>query len=504
MVARRAVIGNDREMNAPRTSGRTTNKGMHVMRDATKFYIDGQWVAPLGGTVVDVINPADLTVSGQVALGSEADAMRAVAAARAAFDSWSQVSVAERIDYLKRISAALIARNDEIADAITAAMGAPMGLSRGAQAPSGPQHFGEVIRVLESYAFEYAMGTTLIRREPIGVCTLITPWNWPMNQIAAKVAPAIAAGCTMVLKPSELAPFDAVILAEIMDEVGLPKGVFNLVQGDGPGIGNALTSHVDVDMVSFTGSTRAGIQISTNAAPTIKRVALELGGKSANIILPDAKLEKAIPRSVRGCMANSGQSCNAPTRLLVPRALYPRVVELAVETANQLSVGMPSGNADLGPIANPNQYRRVVALIEQAMAEGCELLAGGPDCPEELRPGLFVRPTIFGNVTPDKSIAREEVFGPVLAIMVYDDVEQAIQIANDTAYGLSGYVWGTDVAAAKAVAARLRTGMVHLNGASLDSAAPFGGYKMSGIGREWGVHGLEEFLEIKSVYGGAA
>ncbi|WP_221791787.1 aldehyde dehydrogenase family protein [Aquisediminimonas sediminicola] len=474
------------------------------MWDATKLYINGEWVSPLGGSIAEVINPADLSVSGHVALASEADADRAIAAARAAFDDWSCTSVKERLDYLKAIHAALIARNDEIADAITAAMGAPMGLSRGAQAPSGPQHFGEVIRVLENYAFEYAMGTTLIRREAIGVCTLITPWNWPMNQIANKVAPAIAAGCTMVLKPSELAPFDAVILAQIIDEVGLPKGVFNLVHGDGPGIGNALTSHADVDMVSFTGSTRAGIAISTNAARTIKRVALELGGKSANIILPDADLAVAIPRGVRGCMGNSGQSCNAPTRMLVPRDLYPEVAKLAVETAQQLSVGMPSGNADLGPIANQNQYRRVVSLIEQAIEENCELLIGGPDCPDDLKPGLFVCPTIFGNVTPDKTIANEEVFGPVLAIMPYDDVEQAIRIANDTPYGLSGYVWSADLDAARAVAARLRTGMVHLNGASLDAAAPFGGYKMSGNGREWGVFGMEEYLEIKSVYGGAA
>lgn len=473
------------------------------MWDATQFYINGRWVEPCGTRIADVINPANLTVAGQVALGNDEDAERAITAAKAAFPAWSQVSVADRLDFLKRINAALIARNDEVAAAITAAMGAPRAFSRAEQAPSGPQHFGEVIRVLENYQFERAMGTTLVRREPIGVCALITPWNWPINQIAIKVAPAIAAGCTMVLKPSELAPFDAVILARIIDEVGLPPGVFNLVQGSGPDIGNALTSHPDVDMVSFTGSTRAGIAISTNAASTIKRVALELGGKSANIILPDADLATAIPAGVRNCMGNSGQSCIAPSRMLVPRTLYPEVVRLAVETAGSLTIGLPENDPDLGPIANQAQYRRVVVMIEQAQDEGCELLVGGAECPDALKPGLFVCPTIFGQVTADKTIAREEVFGPVLAIMVYDDVEEAIRIANDTRYGLSGYVWGADRNAALAVAARLRTGMVHLNGASLDTAAPFGGYKMSGLGREWGVFGMEEFLEVKSVYGGA-
>jgi len=414
------------------------------------------------------------------------------------------VSVAERLGYLRKITAALLARNDEIADAISAEMGAPLSLSRNAQAPSGAQHFDETIRVLEDYQFDMPLGTTLLRREPIGVCVLITPWNWPINQVAVKVAPALAAGCTMVLKPSELAPLDAVILAEIIHEAGVPPGVFNLVHGDGPGVGDALTKHPDVEMISFTGSTRAGVAISMNAAPTIKRVALELGGKSANIILPDADFEKAIPASVAGCMGNSGQSCNAPTRLLIPRESYARVKALATATAAKLTVGKSADDPKLGPIANAAQYGRVVDLIAKAQSEGGELIAGGPECPPELAPGLFVRPTIFGNVTPDMTLARDEVFGPVLAIICYDSIDEAVAIANDTVYGLSGYVWGADLVQARAVAARLRTGMVHINGASLDSAAPFGGTKMSGNGREWGKHGLEEFLEIKSVYGGVS
>lgn len=473
------------------------------MADATRFYIDGAWVAPIGSTRADIVNPADCSVVGQVALGGPADAEAAIAAAKAAFPAWSATSREERLAYLEAINAALTARADEIGDAIMAEMGAPIGLARGAQAGSGPQHFGEVIRVLRDYPFEVPLGSTLLQREAIGVCVLITPWNWPMNQIATKVAPALAAGCTMVLKPSEVAPLDASILAEIIDSVGLPKGVFNLVHGAGPHIGNALTGHPDIDMVSFTGSTRAGIAIATNAAPTIKRVALELGGKSANIILPDADFAKAIPASVRSCMLNTGQSCNAPTRLLVPRGMLAEVEALASASAAAIRVGMPGDNPDIGPVANAAQHARVITLIDQACTEGTRLLCGGSTPPAGLEQGLFVAPTIFTDVPPDALIAREEVFGPVLAIIPYDTVDQAVQIANDSAYGLSGYVWGADKASARAVARRLRTGMVHLNGAGLDSAAPFGGYKMSGNGREWGRYGLEEFLEIKSIYGGA-
>ena len=474
----------------------------HPLPDATRFYIDGAWVAPLSSARQDIVNPATATSIGEVAMGNANDANVAIAAAAAAFPAWSQSTREERLGYLRAITAGLQARNDEIADAISAEMGAPLSLSRRAQAPSGVQHFAEVIRVLESFAFEESMGSTLVRHEPIGVCTLITPWNWPLNQIATKVAPAIAAGCCMVLKPSELAPLDAIILAEIIHDAGLPKGVFNLVHG-GAEIGGVLTSDARVDMVSFTGSTRAGIAIQTAAAPTVKRVALELGGKSANIILPDADLPKAISVSVAMCMGNSGQSCNAPTRLLVPRERLDEVNVIATAAAERLTTGMPANDPKLGPIANLAQYGRVKALIAQAESEGATLLTGGADTPVELTPGYFIRPTLFSHVTMDMAIAREEVFGPVLAIIGYDDVGQAIAIANDSEYGLSGYVWGSDLGECRRVAAQMRTGMVHINGASLDSAAPFGGYKMSGNGREWGIYGLREFLEVKSVYGGA-
>lgn len=473
------------------------------MADATHFYIDGAWVAPLGSARANIVNPADRSIVGEVALGGAADADRAIAAAKAAFPAWSATSRQDRLAFLEAINAALIARADEIGDAIMTEMGAPIGLARGAQAGSGPQHFAEMIRVLRDYPFETPLGSTLLQREAIGVCVLITPWNWPMNQIATKVAPALAAGCTMVLKPSEVAPLDAAILADIIDAAGLPKGVFNLVHGAGPDIGNALTGHRDVDLVSFTGSTRAGIAIATNAAPTIKRVALELGGKSANLVLPDADFARAIPAGVRGCMLNTGQSCNAPTRLLVPRNRLAEVEALASAAAAAISFGMPADNPDMGPIANAAQHARVVTLIDQACDEGSRLICGGSGAPAGLEHGLFIAPTVFTDVTPQSTIAREEVFGPVLAIIPYDSVDEAVEIANDSPYGLSGYVWGADIASARSVARRLRTGMVHLNGAGLDSAAPFGGYKMSGNGREWGRFGLEEFLEIKSIYGGA-
>ena len=473
-----------------------------TLPDAMRFYIGGSWVEPESAKRGAIVNPATGKTIAPIALGDARDAEKAIAAARGAFDGWSRTSVTERLELLRRINAGLKARAGAIGDAISAEMGAPLDLARGAQAGSGPQHIEEIIRLLEGYEFEQAMGSTLVRREPIGVCTLITPWNWPMNQIATKVAPALAAGCTMVLKPSELAPLDAIILAEVIDEAGVPAGVFNLVHGTGEDLGDTLTGHPDVDMVSFTGSTRAGISIGQNAARTVKRVALELGGKSANIILPGADLTAAIPASVRSCMLNSGQSCNAPTRLLVPTDAYEEACELAKEAAESLTVGNPADNPDLGPLANEAQYKRVLAMIEQASHEGARLLTGGSDKPGALA-GFFVRPTVFADVAPEMEIAREEVFGPVLAIIPYDDVEDAVRVANDSPYGLSGYVWGADLADANAVAARLRTGMVHVNGAGLDSAAPFGGYKMSGNGREWGVFGLEEFLEVKSVYGGA-
>lgn len=467
----------------------------------SRFYIGGRWVDPQGTDFMHIVNPADRTKIGRVALGNAADGEAAVAAARLAFPAWSRTSREERLAFLERINLALIARQDEIGDAITAEMGAPRWLGRSHQAGSGPQHFGEIIRVLREYAFETPMGSTLLRREPIGVCVLITPWNWPMNQIATKVAPALAAGCTVVLKPSELAPINAALLTDIVDRAGLPSGVFNLIHGTGEGIGEVLTSHRDVDMISFTGSTRAGVAVSTNAAPTVKRVALELGGKSANIILPDADLGKAVPASVKSCMLNSGQSCNAPTRMLVSRPQLAAACQLACEAAEALSVGRPEEDPDLGPLANEAQYLRASGMIAEALRDGATLLTGGIEPLPGLEKGFFLRPTILGDVTADMTIAREEVFGPVLVIMAYDGIDEAITIANDSPYGLSGYVWGTEQL--HRVARELRTGMVHLNGASLDSAAPFGGYKMSGNGREWGRFGLEEFLEIKSIYGGA-
>ncbi|MFN5128872.1 MAG: aldehyde dehydrogenase family protein [Sphingomonadaceae bacterium] len=469
-----------------------------------QFYISGKWVDPAGAESADIVDPSSRSVVGQLALGDALDANAAVAAAKGAFDAWSRSSREERLAILKAINEALIARNDEMADAISREMGAPMGLARAAQAPSGPQHFSEIIRVLEEFAFETPLGTTLLRHEPIGVCVLITPWNWPLNQIATKVAPALAAGCTMVLKPSELAPLSASLLADIIHEAGVPPGVFNLVHGTGQTIGEVLTSHPDVDMISFTGSTRAGIAISNKAASTIKRVSLELGGKSACIVLPNADFQTAVRACVRGCMLNSGQSCNAPTRLLVPRNRLAEAKALACEAAAGLTVGMPNSPAFMGPIANIGQYNRVVAMIDQAIDEGAELIQGGTGKPQDLEQGLFVSPTVFAEVAREMTIAREEVFGPVLCIMAYDDVGEAINIANDSPYGLSGHVWGADIAECRAIAAQLRTGMVHLNGAALDSKAPFGGYKMSGNGREWGVYGLHEFLEVKSVYGGAS
>jgi aldehyde dehydrogenase (NAD+) len=470
--------------------------------DARAHYIDGHWVASRGGDVRDIINPSDRSVIGKVALGTPADVDAAVAAAQRAFDHWSQTSVATRLGYLKAIHAALVARNDALADLISAEMGAPRGFARGAQAPSGAQQFHEVIRALEGYQFEYPMGTTMIRREAVGVCALITPWNWPLNQAAAKVAPALAAGCTMVLKPSELAPLDAMLLAEIIDEAGVPPGVFNLVFGTGDGVGAALSRHPGVDMVSFTGSTRAGMAVATHAAATIKRVALELGGKAPNLVLPDADFASAIPASVRTAMGNSGQSCISAARLLVPVDRVEEVKALAVATAAAMTLGPPAADPDLGPIANEAQYQRVISHIAHAISEGAQVLTGGVDGPPDLAPGLFVRPTVLAGVTPDMAIATEEVFGPVVMIMTYDGIEEAICLANATPYGLSAQLWGGDRAGMKAVAARLRVGMVHLNGAPLDPAAPFGGYKMSGHGREWGVAGLEEYLEIKSVYNG--
>ena len=479
-----------------------TNDGT-ALPDATRHYIGGVWTAPHGDARRQLIDPSTQTPIGDVALGDGVDVDKAVSAAAAAFPAFAASSVDDRLSLLQSINDRLEARNDDLARAISAEMGAPKRWSAGAQAPRGVQHFSETIRVLKEFQFEEKIGSTILRHEPIGVCALITPWNWPINQVAAKVAPALAAGCTVVLKPSELAPLAAVILAEIIDDVGVPPGVFNMVHGDGEGVGAPLTGHPDVDMVSFTGSTRAGVAISKNAAPTIKRVALELGGKSANVVLPGADFEKAIPAGVKTMMMNSGQSCNAPSRMFVPASRYEDAARLARGAAEKITVGPADSEAMIGPIANKAQYERVLGYLEKGLAEGAELIAGGPGAPDGLDAGYFVRPTVFGKVTPEMTIAKEEIFGPVLSILTYDDVDDVVALANDTEYGLSGQVWGADRDEALDVARRLRTGMVHLNGAPADPAAPFGGYKQSGNGREWGEYGLHEYLEVKSLFGAA-
>ena len=472
------------------------------MREMLKFYIDGEWVDPVTPNPFDVINPATEEVCGQISLGSAADVDLAVAAAKRAFESYSQTTREERLELLEAILAEFAKRHDEVAEAIMDEMGAPWGLAKNAQAASGPQHIKAAIRALKTFEFEERNRTTLIVKEPIGVCGLITPWNWPMNQIAVKVAPALAAGCTMVLKPSEIAPFDAMIFAEILDAAGTPAGVFNLVNGDGPGVGTALSQHPDVDMMSFTGSTRAGVLVAQNAAPTVKRVAQELGGKSANIILDDADFDKAVKSGAGDVFENTGQSCDAPSRMLVPRDRMDEAAALAASVAEATVVGDPRDEAtEVGPLVSDVQFGKVQDLIQKGIDEGATLAAGGTGKPEGIDKGYFARPTVFANVNNDMTIAREEIFGPVLSIIPYDDEDEAVSIANDTPYGLSGYVSSGDLDRARRVAARMRTGMVHINGAYLDSMAPFGGYKQSGNGREWGAHGLVEFLEVKSIFG---
>jgi aldehyde dehydrogenase (NAD+) len=470
------------------------------MRDYTKFYINGQWVEAATAKPLDVINPATEEVAGRITLGSAADVDRAVAAAKAAFTSFSRTSVAERIELMGAIAAEYQKRYNDIAAAITEEMGAPAWLSNQAQAALGIGHIATAIEVLKSYKFDELRGTTLITKEPIGVCAFITPWNWPINQIACKVAPALAVGCTMVLKPSEVAPFSGYIWAEILHAAGVPAGVFNLVNGDGLGVGSALSGHPDVDMVSFTGSTRAGIAVAKNAADTVKRVAQELGGKSPNIVLPDADLVKAVTGGVQSVMMNSGQSCNAPTRMLVPRAKMAEAAAIAKQVAEATTVGDPNGNSAMGPVVSETQWGKIQSLIEQGIAEGATLVAGGPGRPEGLDKGYYVKPTIFADVTNDMTIAREEIFGPVLAMLPYDSEEQAIAVGNDTVYGLAAYVQGEPEHARK-VARELRAGQVNINQAGFDLMAPFGGYKQSGNGREWGDHGFADFLETKAIIG---
>ena len=469
-----------------------------------KFFINGNWIDAAGRSTLDVINPATEKAFATISLGNADDVDSAAKAARSAFDSWSNSNIGERKEIISNIIDGLKSRSDEMATAISSEMGAPMGLSKTAQVGSGLGHFMNVLSILENFEFEEIRGTTKIVKEPAGVCGFITPWNWPLNQIACKVAPAIAAGCTMVLKPSEIAPISAYILTEIIAESGLPAGVFNMVNGDGLTVGAAISSHPDIDLVSFTGSTRAGREVAKAAADGIKRVTQELGGKSANIILDDVPdFARAVSGGVAGCFGNSGQSCNAPTRMLVPQSRMEEAINAAKAAAAKSVVGDPSAESTrLGPVVSEVQFNKIQTLIQKGIDEGADLIAGGPTRPEGLEEGYFVRPTIFANVSNDMTIAREEIFGPVLSIIGYQDDDDAVSIANDTDYGLSGYVSG-EPEHAQAIARKLRTGNVHINGAGPDFSAPFGGYKQSGNGREWGIEGFEEFLETKAMMGAA-
>ena len=469
-----------------------------------KFFINGKWIEPAGRSTLDVINPATEKAFATISLGNADDVDSAAKAAKSAFDSWSNSSIEERKEIISNIVGGLKSRSDEMATAISSEMGAPMGLSKTAQVGSGLGHFMNVLSILENFEFEEIRGTTKIVKEPAGVCGFITPWNWPLNQIACKVAPAIAAGCTMVLKPSEIAPISAYILTEIIAESGLPAGVFNLVNGDGLSVGAAISGHPDIDLVSFTGSTRAGREVAKAAADGIKRVTQELGGKSANIILNDVPdFARAVSGGVTGCFGNSGQSCNAPTRMLVPQSRMEEAINAAKAAAAKSVVGDPSAESTrMGPVVSEIQFNKIQTLIQKGIDEGADLITGGPSRPEGLEEGYFVRPTIFANVSNDMTIAREEIFGPVLSIIGYKDDDDAVSIANDTDYGLSGYVSG-EPEHAQAIARKLRTGNVHINGAGPDFSAPFGGYKQSGNGREWGIEGFEEFLETKAMMGAA-
>ena len=467
-----------------------------------QFYINGEWVDPVDPKSLDVINPATEEVIGKIAMGNSQDVDKAAAAAKEAFESFSKTTKEERLALMGKILEVYQSRYDEIAETISSEMGAPLWLSKAAQAATGAGHFGTFMEVLKNYNFDEDKGTTRLRKEPVGVCGLITPWNWPINQIACKVAPALAAGCTMVLKPSEVSPLNAVIFTEVLHEAGVPAGVFNLVNGDGLSVGEAMSSHPDIDMMSFTGSTRAGVAVAKASADTVKRVSQELGGKSANIILDDADFNKSVAGGVTGCFMNSGQSCNAPTRMLVPADRQDEAVAIAKATAEATVVGDPKEVAagGIGPVVSEVQFNKIQGLIEKGIEEGATLVAGGPGKPEGFNAGYYVKPTIFSDVSNDMTIAREEIFGPVLSILPYKDEEDAILIANDTEYGISGYVSGSQEKAQK-FAEKFRSGNVHVNGAGPDFNAPFGGYKKSGNGREWGDLGFEEFLEIKAILG---
>lgn len=472
------------------------------MSHLLKFYIDGVWVEPQTNDRIGVTNPANEDVVAEIAAGSAADVDRAVAAARLACETYSQTSREERIALLRRITEVYERNRERIGELISTEMGAPLEFSRKIQAGTGLTHLAKTIEVLERYEFERLNGTTMVRREPIGVVGLITPWNWPINQIVCKVLPALAAGCTMVLKPSELSPLSAIAFAEVLDEAGVPAGVFNLVNGTGEVVGEALSGHRDVDMISLTGSTRAGVAVSKRAADTVKRVTLELGGKAPNILLPDVDFEDAVTRGTLACMRNSGQSCSAPTRMLVPREQAEHCAQIAARAADGLRVGNPRDEGiDLGPVISQAQFVKIQDLIASGIEEGARLVAGGPGRPADLNRGYYVSPTVFADVEPSMRIAREEIFGPVLSIIAYDDEEDAVRIANDTEFGLTAYIQSADIGRARNLARRIRAGSVLLNYAPVDSNGPFGGYKQSGIGREYGEFGLEEFLEVKGMVG---
>ena len=475
------------------------------MQEHLKFYINGEWVDPVKSNPLEVINPATEEPFATISMGSTADVDKAVAAAKAAFGSFSRTTPAERAELIGNILAEYKKRYDDIAQTISTEMGAPIWLSKAAQAATGQAHFATVLEILKNYAWEERKGSYVLRREPVGVCGLITPWNWPINQISCKVAPALAAGCTMVLKPSEVAPVNAILLAEVLDAAGVPAGVFNLVNGDGPTVGEAMSTHPDIHMMSFTGSTRAGVAVAKASADSVKRVAQELGGKSANIVLEDADLAAAVAGGVSGVMTNSGQSCNAPTRMLVPAAKHEEALQVAKEAAEKVKVGDPlTEGTTIGPVVSQVQFDKIQKLIQKGIDEGATLVTGGAGRPDGLNQGYYVKPTVFGNVSNDMTIAREEIFGPVLSILPYESEEQAVEIANDTPYGLSGYVQSSSVDHAMDVAAQIRSGNVHVNGSGPDFGAPFGGYKQSGNGREWGELGFEEFLETKAVFVPAA
>lgn len=465
-----------------------------------QHYIDGRWQAAAGNGTIAVHDPATGEAFAEVPAGTSVEVDAAVAAARSAFSSYSATSLEDRLSLLRRIVEVYRGRSDEIATILSREMGTPISLARSLQAPRGADHFEATIEALEKFPFEERVGNGLVIHEPIGVVGLITPWNWPLNQIAVKIAPALATGCTIVFKPSEVAPLNAIILAEILEEADVPAGVFNMIHGDGAGVGRPMARHPGIDMISFTGSTRAGISVSVDAAPTVKRVALELGGKSANILMPDADFDTVVRRGMISMCTNAGQSCNAPSRMLVPEDRYEQVARILEETARTVPIGLPSDPGTvLGPVANAAQFERIQDFITGAIKEGAELICGGTGHPEGFNAGYFVRPTAFGRVTQDMTIARDEVFGPVLAVQTYRSVDEAIAIANDSEYGLAAYVQGQDRHAALQVARRLRTGMVSINYPSQNLQAPFGGYKKSGNGREYGRFGIAEFLETKAV-----